>query len=72
MAASADLAETERDAIDHAAIRLMLSYVEAECRRMGAVDAARHAAIAASLVPAPTYAKDTDTAPGRPCPDRLH
>ncbi len=31
----------------------MLSYVEAECLRMGATDAARHAALAASLVPVP-------------------
>ncbi|WP_307138916.1 hypothetical protein [Pseudoroseomonas cervicalis] len=30
---------------------LMLSYVEAECRRMGAAQAAEHAAAAASCLP---------------------
>lgn len=70
MAASADL--TERDAIDHAALRLMLSYVEAECRRMGAMDAARYAALAASLVPGPASAEGTGIGPKGPCPDRLH
>jgi len=29
----------------------MLSYVEAECLRIGAADAAKHAALAAALVP---------------------
>lgn len=53
MSAVAELAEVERDGVDHAALRLMLSYVEAECLRIGAVDAARHAALAAALVPAP-------------------
>jgi hypothetical protein len=44
-------AETDCDPIDHAALRLMLSYVEAECLRIGATDAARHAALAAALMP---------------------
>ena len=44
-------AKAERASIDHEAIRLMLSYVEAECLRIGATDAARHAALAAALVP---------------------
>jgi len=35
---------------DRNALLLMLAYVEAECRRLGATDAARHAALAASLV----------------------
>ena len=43
--------ETETESADHSALRLMLSYVEAECLRMGATDAARHAALAASLMP---------------------
>ena len=34
-----------------ASLRLMLSYVEAECLRIGAADAAKHAALAAALVP---------------------
>ena len=43
--------ETEAEATDHQALLLMLSYVEAECRRLGATDAARHAALAANLLP---------------------
>ncbi|MBK1658581.1 hypothetical protein [Paracraurococcus ruber] len=43
--------DAETDSTDHSALRLMLSYVEAECLRMGATDAARHAALAASLMP---------------------
>jgi len=53
MSAAAEMAEADREGVDHAALRLMLSYVEAECLRLGATDAARHAALAASLVPAP-------------------
>lgn len=51
MSATAERTEVERDGVDHAALRLMLSYVEAECLRIGATDAARHAALAAALVP---------------------
>jgi hypothetical protein len=36
---------------DRSALMLMLAYVEAECRRMGAEAAANHAAMAAALVP---------------------
>jgi len=36
---------------DQAALLLMLAYVEAECRRLGAEAAAAHAAMAAALVP---------------------
>jgi hypothetical protein len=36
---------------DRSALLLMLAYVEAECRRLGADAAARHAAMAAALVP---------------------
>lgn len=39
------------EATDRNAILLMLSYVEAECLRLGADAAARHAALAASLLP---------------------
>jgi len=53
MSASADRAAVDREGVDHAALRLMLSYVEAECLRIGATDAARHAALAAALLPAP-------------------
>ncbi len=56
------LAETDRDIIDHSALRLMLSYVEAECLRIGATDAARHAALAAALMPAPASVAATPAA----------
>jgi hypothetical protein len=36
---------------DRSALLMMLAYVEAECRRLGAESAARHAAMAAALVP---------------------
>ena len=41
---------------DRAALLLMLSFVEAECLRLGAIEAARHAALAATLMPAPPLA----------------
>ena len=48
-------AETEMTAPpkpdDDAALLLMLAYVEAECRRLGAEAAAAHVALAAALVP---------------------
>jgi hypothetical protein len=47
---------------DRAAVMLLLAYVEAECRRLGAHAAAHHAAMAASLLPAP----------GAPAGGRLH
>jgi hypothetical protein len=51
MNASALPAQTETETTDRQALLLMLSYVEAECRRLGAEDAARHAALAACLLP---------------------
>lgn len=47
----------EADGTDRTALQLMLVYIEAECRRIGAEAAARHAALAASLVPVDTTAK---------------
>jgi hypothetical protein len=41
----------EADDTTTASLRLMLSYVEAECLRIGAADAAKHAALAAALMP---------------------
>ncbi len=41
-----------RETPDYSALRLMLSYVEAECLRIGAGDAARHASLAAAMMPA--------------------
>jgi hypothetical protein len=40
-------------AVDQGALILMLSYVEAECLRLGAADSAHHAAMAAALLPGP-------------------
>lgn len=35
---------------DESALLMLLAYVEAECRRIGAIEAASHAAMAASAV----------------------
>ena len=52
MRVATKLSEPEAETPDYAALRLMLSYVEAECLRIGAADAARHAALAAAMMPA--------------------
>lgn len=44
-------AVSDLDHSDQSALRMMLCYVEAECLRLGATDAARHAALAAALMP---------------------
>jgi uncharacterized membrane protein len=41
----------EPDSTTMDSLRLMLSYVEAECLRIGAADAAKHAALAAAMMP---------------------
>ena len=46
------LGGAEADDTTTALLRLMLSYVEAECLRIGAADAAKHAALAAAMMPA--------------------
>lgn len=38
------------DGTDRSALLMMLAYIEAECRRIGSVAAAQHAALAATLV----------------------
>lgn len=43
-------AQAEAEGTDRSAIIMMLTYVEAECRRLGDEEAARHAALAAALV----------------------
>ena len=45
------LGATDADDTTTASLRLMLSYVEAECLRIGAADAAKHAALAAAMMP---------------------
>lgn len=41
---------SESDGTDRSALLMMLAYIEAECRRLGSVAAAHHAALAATLV----------------------
>lgn len=76
MRAAQQSTEAESETTDQSALRLMLSYVEAECLRMGATDAARHAALAASLMPAsPAKPAEVAAAPRlarRPRSSRLH
>jgi hypothetical protein len=43
----------DEERIDKSAILMMLTYVAAECRRLGVDDAAQHAALAASLLSRP-------------------
>lgn len=42
--------EPDTDGADRNAILMMLTYVAAECRRLGSEEAARHASMAATLV----------------------
>ena len=75
MRAAPQAMDADTETADHSALRLMLSYVEAECLRMGATDAARHAALAASLMP--EVPKDiaparSPAAARRPRGSRLH
>lgn len=73
MRAAPQTVDADTDTTDHSALRLMLSYVEAECLRMGATDAARHAALAASLMPeAPAVPPAAARAIRRPRGTRLH
>jgi len=75
MCAATRPTEAEGEMIDHAALRLMLSYVEAECLRIGATEAARHAALAAASMPV-TGSKRSGVGPGvvrrRPRTAQLH
>ena len=42
---------SDTETTDRNALILILEYVEAECRRLGADAAARHAALAAAMMP---------------------
>ena len=42
--------QADAEGTDRSAIIMMLTYVEAECRRLGDAEAARHAALAAALI----------------------
>lgn len=66
--------ESEPESPDQSALRLMLSYVEAECLRLGATEAARHVALAVSNLPDPaaTTAAPRPPAPLRPRNARVH
>ena len=65
-------ADIENETVDQAALRLMLSYVEAECLRLGATEAARHAALAAAMMPGPEAPVQGQSTPRRPRSARLH
>ncbi len=71
MDAATNPVETETEPTDRQALLLMLSYVEAECRRLGALEAARHAAMAAGLLPELAL-QPAAPAPRRPRSLRLH
>ncbi|WP_135467661.1 hypothetical protein [Crenalkalicoccus roseus] len=60
MSLATKTAEAESETVDQAALRLMLSYVEAECLRIGATEAARHAALAAAMMPGAHHAAPPD------------
>ena len=45
--------DAEPDADEQLALARMLRYVEEECRRLGAFEAARHAGLAARMLPEP-------------------
>lgn len=69
-----ELGATDTDDTTTASLRLMLSYVEAECLRIGAADAAKHAALAAALMPGidAQAAVDASRAMPRQRSNRLH
>ena len=56
----------EATTADRTALRLMLEYVEGECRRLGATAAAEHAAKAAASI------TDADRPPAPPALPPLH
>ena len=76
MSTGPKLGVVEADDTTTASLRLMLSYVEAECLHIGAADAAKHAALAAALMPgleAPVAAAtDSLRAARRQRNNRLH
>ena len=55
--------QAEADGTDRSAIIMMLTYVEAECRRLGDDEAARHVALAAQLITGQQVAQPVE--PGR-------
>jgi len=69
-----NLGAVESDDTTTSSLRLMLSYVEAECLRIGASDAAKHAAMAAALMPGLEVraAVDPSRSARRPRSNRLH
>ena len=69
-----NLGAAEADDTTTASLRLMLSYVEAECLRIGASDAAKHAALAAAMMPAleAQAAADVSRSARRHRSNRLH
>lgn len=74
MSAGTKLGAVDTDDTTMSSLRLMLSYVEAECLRIGAADAAKHAALAAALMPGfeARVALDAPGSARRPRNARLH
>ncbi|MBW8269381.1 hypothetical protein [Caldovatus aquaticus] len=75
MSASIALDKRRARQVDRSALLLMLSYIEAECRRIGATAAADHAALAAALVPPGNGGRGrtaATAAPRRRARGRLH
>jgi hypothetical protein len=75
MRAELKIGAAEADDTTTASLRLMLSYVEAECLRIGAADAAKHAALAAALMPGfdvQSAAEDASRSARRHRNGRLH
>lgn len=54
----------DEERVDKSAILMMLTYVEAECRRLGVDDAAQHAALAATLLSRPRNGGAAACGPG--------
>lgn len=74
MSAGTKLGAVDADDTTMSSLRLMLSYVEAECLRIGAADAAKHAALAAALMPGleARAVLEASSFPRRPRNARLH
>lgn len=61
---AANHSATQQLRIDQEALLLMLTYIESECARLGARESARHAAMAAALLPQPPQGPWGEVAPG--------
>ncbi|WP_232479003.1 hypothetical protein [Roseomonas rosulenta] len=60
--------QADAEGTDRSAIIMMLTYVEAECRRLGDAEAAHHAALAAALITGQQAAPTVEPGPRRCLP----